>query len=98
MAMFNVHVTPDSGTPFDVPIGMRTILVWEKVGRGRSLSRLAELSAMDMYSLTFTAAKASGQWTGTEAEFEAQCELEATADGDDLDPTQPAPSAAESSN
>lgn len=67
----------------------RDILRWEKTGKDRSFSKLAENPRMtDLYSLAFSAAKRQGVLDGcTPQEFEEDYVVQ-LAPGEDADPTQ----------
>ncbi|GEL17690.1 hypothetical protein [Pseudonocardia asaccharolytica] len=91
--MFNFRVVPDSGEPFSVVAGSRDVLAWEKAGPGRSVGAvLAAPTLTAFYQLAYAAASRQRLFTGTQAEFEATCELTRFDEAADAaDPTQPAP-------
>lgn len=90
--MFKFRVNPDGGEPFDAEATSRDIVMWERLGRGRSLGKLSQSPTMvDMYSLAHVACQRLGMFAGTLPEFETQVDLEFEAVDEATDPTQPAP-------
>jgi hypothetical protein len=74
--MFVFTVNPDGADPYRAEAKSRDVIVWERAGRGRSLSKLAEAPRMeDMYSLAHTAVRRLALFTGSLPEFEATCDL-----------------------
>jgi hypothetical protein len=101
--MMTFKVIPDGGEPYQVTAHSRDVLVWEKSGKGRTFSQLADhLSMTDMYGLAYTAARRQGMSTGTLQDFEQSVDMMPVdvdgEDDEDPDPTPAAPSAAPSSN
>lgn len=92
--MFDFTVRPDSGEPYTAVASSRDIVQWEKRGKGRSLSKVAEAATMtDLYELAFLASRRLGHFGGTLPEFEQTVDLqfEESPGDSDGDPTQPAP-------
>lgn len=91
--MFNFRVAPDQGEPFNVTAGSRDVLAWEKAGPGRSVSAVLENPTLTaFYGLAYAAAHRQRLFTGTQAEFEATCDLtRSVVDEEASDPTPPAP-------
>jgi hypothetical protein len=100
--MMTFKVIPDGGEPYQVTAHSRDVLVWEKSGKGRTFSQLADhLSMTDMYGLAFVAARRQGMFSGTLQDFEQSADMmpvDVDEDDEDPDPTHAAPSAAPSSN
>lgn len=87
--MFEFTVKPDQGDAFDVAATTRDVVAWERGGKNRSFSQLANDVRMgDMYALAYTAAKRQGLFDGTLADFETSVDLE-FAETDEPDPTRP---------
>ncbi len=87
--MFSFTVKPDAAEPFEVTATSRDIVQWEKLGRGRSIGKLAENPAMsDLYSLAHVAARRAGLFAGTLPDFEAGVDLDFQEDKG-ADPTRP---------
>lgn len=88
--MIRMRVTPDSGEPYTIEPASRDVLLWERSGKGRSISRLSEEPAVaDLYSLAHTAARRQGRISMSVelAEFEQSVDLDVDRvtddDGDD---------------
>jgi len=101
--VFTFTIKPDGGEPFEIEASTRDILVWEKAGRDRSMSRLVnDMHMADVYQVAHIAARRLQMFTGPLDEFEKTCDLDIRkiltdeSDGDDgsdgeSDPTQPGP-------
>lgn len=92
--MFTFSVQQDGvAEPYEVTAKSRDVVVWEKTGRGRYLGQIQEKPSMTaLAELAYIAARRAGRFTGTEAEFLAQCDVEPVDDQEAADPTPPAPS------
>lgn len=85
----HVEVTPDGVDPYTVIVNGRTVVAWERSGRGNSFSNLqADLKLTDVYGLAYVAAKTSGVYAGSLAEFEATVEVR-VVNAPEPDPTLP---------
>jgi hypothetical protein len=100
--MFTLTVKPDGGEPFEYEVTTRDVLVWEKAGRDRSMSRLVnDMHLADVYQVAHIAARRLQLFTGSLDEFEKTCDLDIRkmlTDDDEKedsdsesDPTQPGP-------
>lgn len=88
--MFTFHVIPDSGEPYDLKVSSRDVVVWEKIDRNNTISRLENTPRMsDIYSVAHIAAKRQGLFQGVYAEWETCVDLETIPDPAATDPTQP---------
>jgi hypothetical protein len=86
--MLDVRIIPDSGEPYDLRVGTRDVVVWEKVDRLNTVTRLESDPKMtDLYAVSHIAAKRQGMFTGTLAEWETSVDLELGLNGE-VDPTQ----------
>lgn len=86
--MFTFTVQPDGAEPFEAKATSRDVVAWEKLGRGRSMSKLAENAAMvDLYGLAHIACRRLALFTGSLEEFEATVDLEFEED-EEVDPTR----------
>lgn len=94
--MMTFNVTPDSGEPYTVTATSRDVLAWEKGGRNRSFSQLANnLAMVDMYALAYTSARRQGLYAGTLQEWESAVDLMPTDEDQEEEepgPTQEGPS------
>ncbi|MFI6759362.1 hypothetical protein ACIBF5_09500 [Micromonospora sp. NPDC050417] len=89
--MFDFRVVPDNGDPYEVTAGARDVLVLEKTTKGVVFADLTErMQMVPLYKLAWIASRRLGLFTGTQAEFEAGCELIFT-ESEEPDPTRPAP-------
>jgi hypothetical protein len=89
--MFTFKVTPDSGEPYELTVASRDVVMWEKIDRKHTISRLeTEPSMTDLYSVTCVAAKRQGLFRGVLAEWETSVDLAPVVEEEDpSDPTQP---------
>lgn len=95
--MFTFEIHQDGvADPYTVTAKSRDVVIWEKTGRGRYLGMIQERPSMTaLAELAYVAARRMGRFTGTEADFQAQCDVEPVDDEDTqaaADPTPPAPS------
>lgn len=104
MSMMTFQITPDEGEPFRVVAGSRDVLAWEKAGKGRSFGQLSPetLHMMDLYGLSYFAARRQGLFVGTQQEWESSVDLMPIGDdkedeGEGVDPTQSTPTDGNSS-
>lgn len=75
--MFTFTVKPDNGDAFEATATSRDVVMWEKTGKGRSLSRLSEDPHMsDLYSLAHIAVRRLGLFQGSLPDFETSVDLE----------------------
>lgn len=82
--MFDFKVTPDSGAPFEVTAGSRDVLVWEKTGKGRNVSKFRNAMEMrDLYALAHIASRRQGLYSGELRDFEESVEIDIVEDEDD---------------
>lgn len=89
--MFLFKLTPEGGDLFEVRATTRDVLVWEKTGRDRSLTKLMDnLRVSDMYEIAYVSAKRQGMWDGTRAEFEERIDLDFEEEQGAANPTRPA--------
>jgi hypothetical protein len=100
--MFKFTIQPDDGDEFEVAVGSRDIVVWEKTGPGRSITAvLNNLKATDMYAIAHIAARRQQLFTGSLDEFEKTCDIATESMfavvEEEPDPTQPGPSVGPSS-
>lgn len=82
-------IRPDGEDPYDVDPTSRDMLLWERGGRGRSLSRLhSDPSVADLYALAHVTARRAGKigMSVELAEFEASVDVESTVDTTDDGP------------
>lgn len=87
--MIEFTVVPDGGETYVVTATSRDVFVWEKLGKGRSLSQMkANLHMADMYQLAHLASKRQQLFAGSLEEFTDSCDLQFEED-DEPDPTQP---------
>lgn len=94
--MINFRVVPDGGEPFDVTASSRDIFQWERTNKGASFqSLMADMRMTDLYKVAYIASRRQGKFTGTEQDFQQQCDLDTRDDDEgESDPTPPAPSPA----
>lgn len=87
--MFTFTVVPDNGEPFQATATSRDVVIWEKLGKGRSMSRVAQEPTMgDLYSLAHVAARRLQLFTGTLEEFEHSVDIDFEGEDEAPDPTQ----------
>ena len=95
--MLTVKMTPDDGAEIKVEILARDILTWERAGKGRVLQHfLNNVNMVDLYWLTWTAARRLRLFTGDLRSFEETVEVEPETESEEdegVDPTRPALSA-----
>jgi hypothetical protein len=87
------RVTPDGEDPYEIEAMARDVLMWERT-TGGVMSTLANQQSMaDMYGLAYFASRRLKLFVGTAREFEGTCDIEPLADdeGEDVNPTRPAP-------
>lgn len=94
--MFTFTISPDGAEPYELVTGSRDVVVWEKAGRNRSFSQMAEaMRFTDLYELAHIAAKRQGKpggdlplaiWEETR-DLDLKDDNEDQEDGDS-DPTQ----------
>jgi hypothetical protein len=100
--VFTLTIKPDGGEPYEVEATTRDVLVWEKAGQNRSMSRLVnDMRIADVYQVAHIAARRLQLFTGSLKDFEETCDLDIrkilTDDDDeeesggDEDPTQSGP-------
>ncbi len=88
--MFTFHVTPDSGESYDLTVKSRDVVMWEKIDRNHTITRLETQPCMaDLYSVTHVAARRQGLFHGPLAEWETSVDLEPVENEHASDPTQP---------
>jgi hypothetical protein len=88
--MMTIRINPDSGESYDLVVGSRDIVVWEKIDRNNNMARLeADPRMSDMYSVSHIAARRQGKFVGTLAEWETSVDLDLDVNGADSTPTQP---------
>jgi hypothetical protein len=88
--MFTFRIFPDNGEPYDLKVTSRDVVMWEKMDRTHTISRLESApSVADLYSVTHVAAKRRGMFAGVLAEWENAVDLEGIPDPHASDPTQP---------
>lgn len=91
--MFTFRIIPDNAEPYDLTVTSRDVVMWEKIDRTHTISRLeASPSVSDLYSVTHVAAKRRGLFAGVLAEWETSVDLENIPNPAASDPTQPGPS------
>lgn len=90
--MFTFRVKPDIGEPFDLTVSSRDVVMWEKMDRNNTITRLeANPSMVDLYWVTHIAAKRQNLFPGVLAEWENSVDLEPLdSDLKSSDPTRPA--------
>src|SRR5690606_7630074 len=94
-----MEVAPDGQEPFKLVAGPRDILRWERTGKGRSASQLADgVSMTAVYEIAFQAVTRSGRWSGSFDEFCDSVDVSPTDEDTDVDPTQGAASDGSSSS
>lgn len=91
--MFTFTISPDGEEPYELVTGSRDVVVWEKAGRNRSFSQMANaMKFSDLYELSHIAAKRQGKYAGSLADWEASRDIDLVADEDDdqegADPTR----------
>lgn len=92
--MMTFKVTPDDGEPYEVTARSRDVFVWEKTTKG-TMGQLAQGAPMvDLYHLAYLAAKRTGLFDGSLADFSATVDLDFDGLDDEPDPTHAAPGAA----
>ncbi|MGL5908612.1 MAG: hypothetical protein ACRCZP_01340 [Phycicoccus sp.] len=94
--MLPLTITPDGSEPYDVVAKTRHIVAWEKLGKGRSLSRLEQPSLTDLVEIAHVTAVREGKFAGTFQEFLDSHEVAGTPPApapadDESGPTPPAP-------
>lgn len=94
--MFTFTVRPDQGEEYELKAASRDVYVWERSGKGRTLSAFMEAFAISScYELAHIAARRQQTFAGTLEEFASSHDLDFREDeqDDEPDPSQPAPSA-----
>lgn len=89
--MIDFTVTTDTGETFEIKSTTRDVLNWEKTTKGGSLKSLMDnLHMVDMYKVSYFAARRLGKFTGTQAEWESTVDLEFETETEDgsANPTQ----------
>lgn len=85
--MYTFKISPDNGEPFEARATSRDIVMWEKTGKGRSITKLGEDPQMtEMYVIAFYASRRLGLFGGTIQEFESSVDLDF-----DVEPPDPTP-------
>lgn len=81
-------VVPDDREPFRVVARSRDISNWERTGKGRDFTSGVNVSQIE--EIAHIAASRQGLWSGSLAEFRAQCDIDPVLpEGDEEpDPTQ----------
>lgn len=88
--MITFKVEPDEGfgEAFSVTATSRDIARWEKVTKSATFQSLMEsMSLVHLYRIAYFACKRQGLWDGTEADFEANCDVTPEGKADSPDPT-----------
>lgn len=90
---FPIEVTPDGQEPFRTVATSRDFRQLERINKQFVFTRDMEKPSMTViYSVAWISAKRAGLFDGTQAEFEATCEVDVLAAEDvEVDPTQSAP-------
>lgn len=75
--MFTFNVKPDEGDEFEVEATSRDVVMWEKTGKGRSLSKVANDPNMTaLYELAHLASRRTKQFDGSLDEFIASVDID----------------------
>lgn len=74
--MFTLDITPDDGETYRLVAKTRHVVRWERLGKGRSLSRLETPSLTDLVEIAHVTAVAEGRFTGS---FDAFLDLHEVA-------------------
>lgn len=83
--MFNFKVVPDAGDPYNLAVGTRDVLTWEKTSRDKSYTDLVnEPNLKDYYKLCHLAAWRQQLFAGPLEEFEKTHDLDLLADASDM--------------
>jgi hypothetical protein len=104
--MITLDITPDGGDTYRITAKTRHIVQWERLGKGRSLSRLERPTLTDLVEIAHVTAQREGHFAGTFSDFvdsnevkavdlDGETKAAAEADGgdqgdDESGPTQPA--------
>lgn len=89
--MFTFTMEDDDGRKFEAKATSRDVLIWEKTGRNRSVTKLGEDPQMsEMYALAYIASKRTKVFDGTLADFEQTVDLDFDLEvvGEKPDPIQ----------
>jgi hypothetical protein len=85
--MFKFTVKPDDADEFEAIATSRDVVMWEKLGKGRSVSKFAQGPTMaDLYSLAHVTCRRLSLFSGSLDDFEKSVDLE-FEQGEAADPT-----------
>ena len=97
--MITLDITPDAGETYRLVAKTRHVVAWERLGKGRSLSRLQAPTLTDLAEIAHVTAVREGRFTGSFDNFLDGNEVTAVdpnapvegQDEEESGPTHPAP-------